>query len=474
MTTCHAFKSSRLIVDLVAAFFLFSFFAQSRVSFSRGIQDNAPAEAVGIFSDADCTTPKSSWNLGETACAVVKGALEDRRIAWIAPDGTIAQVSDYLSGTARDSYKFLTGSDELAQVGTWRIAIINNSGEASAGARFVVRDPHRASADLALNMFGSPQAAAGSETVYQVELTNNGPNDAQQVTLTNAVPTGTTFVSQAQASGPNFTCARPSVGEAAGTINCTITALPSGSTAVFTFIFKVDPGVSADTDISNEAAVASQTNELHEANNTAKFSTSVLSPTTPCSLTCLANITRESDPNEAGAIVSYKPPTVSGNCAVDAEGGESEVVCNPPSGAFFPIGTTVVNCSTIGGGSCSFTVTVRYNFKGFFPPLSDLPEVNLADAGSAIPVKFSLSGDQGLGIFAKGFPASGVIACDSSEPPTEIQQIVNADNTNLSYDAKSDQYQYVWKTESSWAGTCRQLVIKLNDGSERRANFRFK
>jgi hypothetical protein len=32
----------------------------------------------------------------------------------------------------------------------------------------------------------------------------------------------------------------------------------------------------------------------------------------------------------------------------------------------------------------------------------------------------------------------------------------------------------VWKTDPSWAGTCRQLVVELNDGSIHRANFRFK
>jgi len=473
--------AGRLVAGLAAVFFFFGFFSSSfsssKVIFSQSPQDNAPSETIGIFLAADCVTPKTAWNLGETACAVVTGVLEDRRIAWIAPDGTIAQVSDYLSGTVRDSYQLQTGSDVMAQVGTWRISIIDNNGVASAAASFVVRDPHHPSADLSLSAFAPSQTSAGSDTVYRLEVTNRGPNDAQHVTLTNVIPPSTTFVSQAQNSGPNFTCSNPPAGDAAGAINCTIAALPSGSTAVFTFVFKVDLRAAADTEIASEAAVTSETNELREADNTAKSSTSVLSSTPPCTIACPANITRGSDPNEAGAIVSYKTPTTSGDCAVDAEGSESsenEVVCNPPSGSFFPVGTTVVTCSTIGGGSCSFTVTVHYNFKGFSPPISNLPEVNLVDAGSAIPVKFSLSGDKGLSIFAEGFPALSVITCEPNDAPTEIQQIVTADNSNLSYDAKSDQYQYLWKTESTWAGTCRQLVIKLNDGSEHRASFRFK
>ena len=37
-----------------------------------------------------------------------------------------------------------------------------------------------------------------------------------------------------------------------------------------------------------------------------------------------------------------------------------------------------------------------------------------------------------------------------------------------------DTYTYVWKTDkNNWAKTCRQLVVKLNDGSFYRANFQF-
>lgn len=467
-------RSTKLVVGLAVAFFLLAFFTSSKVIFSQSPPSSAPAEAIGVFSAADCRTPKTVWDLGETLCAMVTRAVEDQRIAWIAPDGTIAQVSGYLSGDARDSYRLQTGSDALAQVGTWRITVIDHNGVATVGASFVVRDPHHASADLSLTMFGAPSIAVGSDAVYRLEVTNNGPNEAAHVTLTNAVPPSTTFVSQTQNSGPRFTCANPPAGDASGAITCTIPALPSGHTAVFTFVFKVDPRAPTETEISDEASVASQTDELREANNKASFSTSVTSPTPPCAVTCPANLTINADPNESGAVVSYQTPTRSGDCAVEAEGGESGVVCNTSSGTLFPMGTTVVTCSSVGGGSCRFTVTVRYNFKGFFPPVSNGSEVNVVDAGSAVPVKFSLSGDHGQEIFAQGFPASGVVTCNSTDPPSQLQEVVMADTTNLSYDAKSDQYQYLWKTESSWAETCRQLIIKLNDGSAHRASFKFK
>jgi hypothetical protein len=50
---------------------------------------------------------------------------------------------------------------------------------------------------------------------------------------------------------------------------------------------------------------------------------------------------------------------------------------------------------------------------------------------------------------------------------------VTAPNSSLSYDASTDQYTYVWKTEKAWAGTCHQLVVSLTDGTFHRADFKF-
>jgi hypothetical protein len=35
-------------------------------------------------------------------------------------------------------------------------------------------------------------------------------------------------------------------------------------------------------------------------------------------------------------------------------------------------------------------------------------------------------------------------------------------------------YSYTWKTLAAWAGTCRQITVKLTDGREHRALFKFK
>ena len=80
-----------------------------------------------------------------------------------------------------------------------------------------------------------------------------------------------------------------------------------------------------------------------------------------CELTCPANITQSNDPNQCGAVVTYPPPTSTGDCGT--------ITCSPPSGSFFPVGTTTVTCTASGGGggnvaqgggaTCTFTVTVN-------------------------------------------------------------------------------------------------------------------
>lgn len=114
-----------------------------------------------------------------------------------------------------------------------------------------------------------------------------------------------------------------------------------------------------------------------------------------------------------------------------------------------------------------------YDFTGFFQPVDNPPTLNSAKAGSAIPVKFSLAGNQGLSVFAAGYPALGQQACETGAPVDAIEQTATAGSSGLSYDAATDTYTYVWKTSKSWAGTCRQLVVRFIDGSEYVATFKF-
>jgi hypothetical protein len=196
-----------------------------------------------------------------------------------------------------------------------------------------------------------------------------------------------------------------------------------------------------------------------------------LAPVITCPSDVVVNLPMNS--TATSMVVNYPAVTATDSCS-------SSVTVNstPASGSVFPVGTTTVNATADDGAghtsNCRFTVTVQYNFAGFFQPVDNLPTLNVVQAGRAIPVKFSLSGNKGLGIFAAGSPSSGPIACNSNDPATLLEETVTAGGSSLSYDPMTDMYIYVWKTEASWAGTCRQLVVELNDGSTYRANFKFK
>jgi len=115
-----------------------------------------------------------------------------------------------------------------------------------------------------------------------------------------------------------------------------------------------------------------------------------------------------------------------------------------------------------------------FAFSGLFAPVDNLPVFNKVKAGAGIPVIFSLNGDQGLAVFAAGYPQSQPIDCDAEAPVDNIEKTVRARKSSFVYDANRDRYTYVWKTEKAWANTCRQLLLQLNDGTLHQANFRFK
>jgi hypothetical protein len=105
---------------------------------------------------------------------------------------------------------------------------------------------------------------------------------------------------------------------------------------------------------------------------------------------------------------------------------------------------------------------------------------NTVKAGSAIPVKFSLFGNKGLSIFAplpdptKGFyPLATQVTCPKAMAMDSIEEVVAASNSGLTYDSSIDQYNYVWKTPSTYAGKCYQFNMVLTDGTSHTALFKF-
>jgi hypothetical protein len=135
--------------------------------------------------------------------------------------------------------------------------------------------------------------------------------------------------------------------------------------------------------------------------------------------------------------------------------------------------TFTVEAEDAAGNTATTSVTyqVVFDWSGFFAPVSN-EKVNVAQAGSAIPVKFKLGVNYGPGIFAEGYPRSRPIACESGAPSEPIEQTVTPGASELSYG--DNQYNYVWKTQAAWANTCRELEVKLVDNTVHTALFKFK
>jgi probable HAF family extracellular repeat protein len=114
---------------------------------------------------------------------------------------------------------------------------------------------------------------------------------------------------------------------------------------------------------------------------------------------------------------------------------------------------------------------LRPYFDGFYQPVDNFPTLNKTRAGKIIPIRFSLGRDQGLDIFATGYPKSETIPCNSTTPVDAIEETASGKH-GLFYNARTDRYEYEWETSSTWRG-CRQFVMKLKDGSVQRANFSF-
>jgi hypothetical protein len=180
----------------------------------------------------------------------------------------------------------------------------------------------------------------------------------------------------------------------------------------------------------------------------------------------------------AGAVYELGQVVKAEFTCADAGSGPASCTGTVANGA--PLATGTVGTKTISVTATdvvgrTFTLTrtyqVVYAFQGFFDPVMNPPALNVQNAGSVIPMKFSLGGNQGLNIFANGFPRSQQINCTTKalmgKPASTVAQ-----PPGLKYIASSDSYEYLWKTDAKWKGTCRAFLLGLKDGTSRRADFR--
>jgi hypothetical protein len=165
------------------------------------------------------------------------------------------------------------------------------------------------------------------------------------------------------------------------------------------------------------------------------------------------------------------------------EGGSGLVACAGPvpSGAFLDtgaVGPRVFTVTAADGAGNTATATagyrVVYDFEAFLWPVRNRPRVNTWRAGTRVPIRFELGGNQGLDVIEDGWPQVAQVGCDFTAEP-EAGEAARHPRwfRELVYRKSRKRYVMVWQTERRWAGTCRQFMLKLKDGTVRRADFRF-
>jgi len=128
-------------------------------------------------------------------------------------------------------------------------------------------------ADVGVAKSGPDTAAANSDVAYSVTVFNFGPDTAADVTITDPIPAGMTFVSASQVSGPAFSCSTPG-----GTITCTLAMMPAGSSAAFTFTLHIPAGTPDGVAFTNIASVSTSSFDPNTENDSSAAVTSTPPP----------------------------------------------------------------------------------------------------------------------------------------------------------------------------------------------------
>ena len=225
-------------------------------------------------------------------------------------------------------------------------------------------------ADLAITKTAPPTAVAGSNITYNLTVTNNGPQTANSVVVTDTLPPETSLVSCTTANG---ICGGTNTGP-----TITFDSLANGASETMTIVATTLPTQQNGTVVSNTATVSALGIDPNPSNNSSTALTQIIN-VVPLTITA-NNAARPFGGAEPVFTVSY-----SGFVNGDGPGSLSgTLVCASSDAASSPVGTYAINCS--GLSSPNYTITF---VRGTLSVVQENTLLTVTFAPPSIPVGLS-------------------------------------------------------------------------------------
>jgi hypothetical protein len=95
-------------------------------------------------------------------------------------------------------------------------------------------------------------------------------------------------------------------------------------------------------------------------------------------------------------------------------------------------------------------------------------------AGSRVPMRFKLPDRLGGYVSDPGVMDSFTVETERCLSNVVPLNDVAVGGAGLSFDAATSTYTYNWDTNAAWAGTCRNVKLRLIDGSRHTLMFKFQ
>src|SRR5512134_1491016 len=233
------------------------------------VSENNAGEPADLLSGQPDITPDGRYvTFFSLATNLVPADTNNRRDIFVRDrqTGTVVRVSVSTAGVEGNSESVGSRISDDGLVVAFQSSADNLVPEDPANVNGIYVHDDRPAADLSVVKTDSPDPVTkGAELTYSIGITNNGPSEATDVTLTDVLPINVRFLSATSSVG---SCVQTS-----GTVSCDLGDLSNGARVTVTII--VTPRRAGT--ITNTAQVSSLSPDPNPANNTDAEETTVLS-----------------------------------------------------------------------------------------------------------------------------------------------------------------------------------------------------